>query len=406
MIAQIHKSTLAGTIQICPSKSYEQRAWAIASLVKHNIEIRNQGESNDAKASKKICERLKSKDFSQAFNCGESALCARMFPPIIALYTDNFTIDGQGTLLRRNIDRDLRFYENAFGWKVSHNGFPIHISNAGIIPGNYTIDGHTTSQIATGLILALPAQQGDSTLTIENPTSIGYILMTIDAANEAGAKITACRKDKTLEIDIKGASSYNITEFSIEGDWSNAAFLITAGLTTDDINISGLNSKSLQPDRAIMDILNMCHANYEWANGTLHIHKSSIGQFCFDATDSPDLIPPLCALALNAAGECCIKGVQRLTSKESNRLEAITEELGKLGAKLETNGNSITIHPLKNIHSATVDSHNDHRIAMMLSVIGLKSEGIKIHGCECVNKSYPEFFDALKSLGARIETLI
>lgn len=406
MIAQIHKSNLAGTIQICPSKSYEQRAWAIASLVKHSIEILNRGKSDDAKASKEICEKLKNENFTQAFNCRESALCARMFPPIIALYNDNFTIDGHGTLLRRNIDRDLQFYESAFGWKVSHNGFPIHISNAGLIPGNYTIDGHTTSQIATGLILALSAQQGDSTLTIENPTSTGYILMTVDAANEAGAKITACRKDRYLEIDIKGASSYNIKELSIEGDWSNAAFLITAGLATGNICISGLNPKSLQPDRAIMDVLDLCHANYEWANGSLHIHKSSIGQFCFDATDSPDLIPPICALALNADGECSIKGVNRLTSKESNRLEAITKELGKLGAKVEAIDNSITINPLRNISPTAVDSHNDHRIAMMLSVIGLKSEGMTIHGCECVNKSYPEFFDALKSLGARIETSI
>jgi len=402
MIVRIHKSEIGGEILICPSKSYEQRIWAISALMHDNIDVQNPGNSADVEACRNIAKRIKADD--KIFDCGESALCARMFPPIIALHTDDFYIEGCGTLLRRNIDRDLKFYEDNFGWKISHEGFPIHISNARLTSGNFTIDGSHTSQVITGLILALSVVEGDSKLTIENPTSAGYILMSMDAANNAGAKINYKRNSNSLEIGICGNIVFNRKTYEIEGDWSNAAFLIAASLTNGNVSISGLNPESLQPDRAILKVMDLCNAKFEWHEGTLIVSKSDIKQFSFDATDCPDLIPPLCILALNANGECKIKGVDRLVGKESNRLEAITKELGKLGTKVETDGNIITIHPLKNISSAIVDSHNDHRIAMMLSIIGLKSEEMTILGSECINKSYPEFFDALKSLGAKIET--
>ena len=402
MIVRIHKSEIGGAIRICPSKSHEQRAWAISSLMHDGIEVQNPGNSADVEACRTITNRIKAG--YKTFDCGESALCARMFPPIIALHADNFTIDGSRTLLRRNVDRDLKFYEDNFGWKISHEGFPIHISNARLTSGNFTIDGSHTSQVITGLILALSAVDGDSKLTIENPTSAGYILMTIDAANNTGADISCTHNSNSLGINICGNTTFSPNTYEIEGDWSNAAFLIAASLTDGDISISGLNPDSLQPDRAILEVMDLCNAKYEWHDGILVTHKSDIRQFDFDATDCPDLIPPLCILALNANGECNIKGVDRLVGKESNRLEAITEELSKLGAHIETNGNCITILPLKNIRSSIVDSHNDHRIAMMLSIIALKSEEMTILGSECVNKSYPEFFDTLKSLGAEIES--
>jgi len=402
MIAKIQKSELSGTIAICPSKSYEQRLWAISSLMQQNIEVSNIGNSDDANASRKIAENLK-KNANNVFDCGESALCARMFPPIIALRYPNFTIECKGSLRQRKIDHDLRFYAETFGWEISSNGFSIHVGNAKIKAGEYTIDGKKTSQIATGLILALSATQGNSSLTIENPVSSGYILMTIDIANQAGAKMNARMEGSSMIIDINGDTPYRKTNFTIEGDWSNAAFIIAAGLINGNIGISGLNSNSLQPDRAIIKAMDLCHARYEWKNDTLVVRKSDIKSFNFDATDCPDLIPPLCILALNADNECSIKGADRLIGKESNRLEAIANELGKLGCETETGSNRIIVKPHKGILPATVDSHNDHRIAMMLSVIGLSSGKISLKGYECIAKSYPEFFNDLKKLGSAIE---
>ena len=404
MIAKICKSELSGTAKICPSKSFEQRAWAMSALPGTDIKITNAGNSDDVKASKKIAEKLKDTHRSDnVFDCGESALCARMYPPIIALHTDNFILDGHGTLLNRNIRHDLEFYEQTFGWKISDGGFPIRISNAHINSGKFNIDGSHTSQIISGLMLALSNLESDSQISVWNPTSTGYIIMTAGIADEMGAKISAMRNDFFMDIKIYGNASLLKKNLAVEGDWSNAAFLIAAGLANGDIEIAGLNPDSMQPDRMIHTILFLCGANYEWKKGKLIIHKSQIHGFEFDAQNYPDLIPPLCAMALNADSECIIKGTNRLIGKESNRLEAIVTELGKLGANIRVTENCLAIQPCRNIGSATVDSHNDHRIAMMLATIGLSSNGIQIANCECVSKSYPEFFDVLKHLGGKVE---
>ena len=403
MIATICKSELSGIVGICPSKSYEQRAWAMSSLPRMEIAIHSTGSSSDANASKRIADKIKDPErHDNVFYCGESALCARMFPPIIAIHTDKFTIDGHGSLRNRNIRNDLNFYEQTFGWKISGNGLPIDIGNAKITPGNFHIDGSRTSQVTTGLMLALSALNGDSTIRVVNPSSTGYILMTAAMANYAGAKINVLQNGNTLEIKIKGNDSYLKAELNVEGDWSNAAFLIAAGMANGGIKISGLNSESLQPDRAIIDALYLCNAKFEWSNGNLIIHKSGIHGFEFDASNYPDLIPPLCAIALHATSKSKIFGANRLIGKESNRLEAIITELGKLGANITCTDNCLTIQPCTKISSATVDSHNDHRIAMMLAILGLSSEAIVLNGCKCVNKSYPDFFDTLKQLGANI----
>ncbi len=404
MIAKICKSELNGTAKICPSKSFEQRAWAMSALPGTDIKITNSGNSDDVKASKKIAEKLKDTHRSDnVFDCGESALCARMYPPIIALHTDNFILDGHGTLLNRNIRHDLEFYEQTFGWKISDGGFPIRISNAHINSGKFNIDGSHTSQIISGLMLALSNLESDSQISVWNPTSTGYIIMTAGIADEMGAKISAMRNDFFMDIKIYGNASLLKKNLAVEGDWSNAAFLIAAGLANGDIEIAGLNPDSMQPDRMIHTILFLCGANYEWKKGKLIIHKSQIHGFEFDAQNYPDLIPPLCAMALNADSECIIKGTNRLIGKESNRLEAIVTELGKLGANIRVTENCLAIQPCRNIGSATVDSHNDHRIAMMLATMGLSSNGIQIANCECVSKSYPEFFDVLKHLGGKVE---
>ena len=403
MIATIYKSEVSGTVKICPSKSYEQRAWAIASLPESDICITNHSKSADVNASRRIAQKLMKFDKNdKIFDCGESALCARMFPPIIALRTDSFILDGHGTLQERNIKRDLEFYEQTFGWKIYNDRFPFIISNARINSGRFHIDGSHTSQIISGLILALSTLNDESFITVHDPSSAGYIFLTIGVADEAGAKISASRNEFIMNIKIHEKASYNKKKLAVEGDWSNAAFLISAGLTNGNIKIKGLDSNTLQPDRSIIEVLYKCHANFEWEKEDLVIHKSDIHGFEFDAHNCPDLIPPLCAIAMHADSECKIYGANRLIGKESNRLEAIVIELGKLGANVKTEGNCIITQPLKSIPSALLDSHNDHRIAMMLAILGLSSDGISITNCECVEKSYPEFFEVLKCLGAMV----
>ena len=403
MNVELRKSELCGEIKICPSKSYEQRAWAMSTLPGLNIKIYGRGNSADANASKNIATKLRNqRRRDNVFDCGESALCARMFPPIIALHTDTFVIDGHGSLLNRNIRYDLEFYEQNLGWKIHNYQFPFIISNARILPGKYHINGSHTSQVVSGLMLALSALDDDSSISVWNPKSAGYMFMTAGLADEAGAKISATRYESFMDIKIYGNASFPKKSLTIEGDWSNAAFLIAVGLTNGNIKISGLKYESLQPDRAIIEALYSCGAKFDVKRNKLIIYKSNIRGFEFNAEQCPDLIPPLCAMALHADSECKIIGANRLIGKESNRLETIIEELGKLGVPVVAADNCLTIQPCKKIKSATVNAHNDHRIAMMLATIGLSSEYMKIEGCECINKSYPDFFQSLKQLGANV----
>ncbi len=402
MTITFSKSALRGRITICPSKSFEQRLLAISAIAETPIRITNPGHSADVEACRMISRSLQEKSVRTDFFCRESALCARMFPPIIALQKSYFSIDGTGSLGRRKITNDLSFYKDFFAWNISGEKLPIHFSNAKIHNGTFDIDGRNTSQAISGLLLALSVVDGDSTIIVHNPVSTYYILMTVDIANQAGANISVKKTDDTIVIYIKGNTKYKCTDINVEGDWSNAAFFIAAGTNSNGISISGLSSKSSQPDMHILEAMDRCNAKYEWQNDTITIYHSELSGFDFDATDCPDLIPPLCILAINSHELCNIKGANRLVGKESNRLEAITEELSKIGAIVTCNNDILTIHPCHKILQGTVDSHNDHRIAMMLSFIALQSDGITLVDSECTKKSYPDFFEDLEKIGARI----
>ncbi len=404
MNVTIYNSDFCGEIKACPSKSYEQRVWALSVLSSKEFQVENQGNSNDVVACRNIAQKLKNYDLdNEIFNCGESALCARLFPPIIALNHKNFTITGNGSLPERKIAQDFEFYKTNFSWQTDENNFPIKIRNAQIVAGNYEIDGSKTSQIISGLILALSVANGDSNLIVNNPVSTNYILMTIDIANKAGAEIHYSHENNSLNINIKGNTNYFKTDFLIEGDWSNVAFLIAGALIKGNVKISGLNCDSLQADKAILEILDMINAKYSWENGILQVCKSKFSGFEFDATNCPDLIPPLCAIAINATSKSTIKGAKRLIRKESNRLEVIIGELSKIGVSAICENDNLIITPCHNMQKANVSSHNDHRIAMMLAIIGINSQGLSINGCECVNKSYPKFFNDIRKLGVNWE---
>ena len=404
MNIEVKKSIIDGQVDICPSKSDEQRIIAISTLSKHEIEISNEGNSADVKSCRTIANQIKHSN-NTIFNCGESALCARMFPPIIALKNDDFTIDGIGSLHRRNIHKDYQVFEKLFSWNINSNILPIHISNAKITPGTYNINGSSTSQIISGLILALSTLKEDSTLIVDNPVSTPYIILTIQTANKAGAKIKYGKQGNSLIINIPGNTNYAIEHYDVEGDWSNAAFFIAAGISNNDISIRGLNKDSYQPDKSILEVLQLCNVKFSFDGNFLRIPKTNIPGFNFDATNCPDLIPPLCAMAITATCKSTIKGANRLTNKESNRLEAITKELLKIGVHSFFDNDILTIYPSKETQQAIVDSHNDHRIAMMLTIVGLNSQSLIVRNCECVEKSYPNFFDDIIKIRANVNKI-
>ncbi len=398
------------TIKAPASKSYLQRAIAIATLFEGETKITNITLSNDANAAIGIAKALgasveenqdgiivkgrQSKSTEPVtIDCGESGLSTRMFSPIAALLSDDVTITGHGSILLRPMDMVIDALTQLGANVKSNDGKLPLIVSGGINGGTIDIDGSESSQLLTGLLISLPFAGADSKISVRNLKSIPYAQMTLDILSEFGVKISHDNYEffKIKAIDAIGQKS----SYHAEGDWSGAAFHIVGAALSGEVTIKGLNQNSAQADKAVLDVLDLVGAHYAWDNGELTVSTSQLKAFEIDATQCPDLFPPLAALAVGCDGESKIHGIHRLGSKESNRALTIQSELAKLGVKAVLDGDTMIITPNK-IVGGRISSCNDHRIAMMGAVLASISSGpIEIENPEAVNKSYPQFFEDL-----------
>jgi 3-phosphoshikimate 1-carboxyvinyltransferase len=320
-----------------------------------------------------------------------------MFSPIAALYPAEIVMAGANSLKKRPmfmIEEELK----QLGVKcTSSDGFiPITIKGP-IIGGYCEIDGSVSSQLLTGLLMALPLATKDSRVKVNNLKSKPYIDMTIQILSSFGIKIQ--NTDYNL-FNIRGNQKYIPHDYTVEGDWSGGAFLLVAGAVSGQVNIQGLRIDSMQSDMAIIKALENAGAQMKIGENQVEISKSKLKAFEFDATESPDLFPPLVALASYCNGVSTIKGVSRLIYKESDRAATLKEEFGKMNIKIEINDDIMSVTGGQPI-SAHVESHEDHRIAMAVAVASLGASGrVYIRDSQCVAKSYPGFFDDLRHLGA------
>ncbi|MBQ2429947.1 MAG: 3-phosphoshikimate 1-carboxyvinyltransferase, partial [Alistipes sp.] len=264
--------------------------------------------------------------------------------------------------------------------------------------GEICVDGSISSQFITGLLLALPLAEEDTTLHVDSPVSTPYIDMTIDTARRFGIEIMHNEGDYS-EFFIKGGQQYTPTDLAIEGDWSGASTMLVAGAIAGEVTVKNISTLSKQADTAICHALERAGAGIIIEQDSITVSKRPLRAFEFDATNSPDLFPALAALAAAAEGESVIIGTERLRHKESDRAETIRQEYEKLGIEVDISEDNIMKIRGGKIHPAETFSHDDHRIAMSLAVTALRSTGeIKIENAECVEKSYPTFFEDLESI--------
>jgi 3-phosphoshikimate 1-carboxyvinyltransferase len=455
MKVTIQPSQLSGNIQAAASKSSMQRACAAALLTNGRSIIKNPGHSNDDKAALDIIKAMgaivestveglmiTSSDFPKipppnggdvgaAINCGESGLSIRMFTPIAALSNKEITITGTGSLLTR----PMNFFDEIFpqlGIKIKSNGGKLPLVIQGPLqPKNIEVDGSLSSQFLTGLLMAYaaspltPVRTGtggplpgrgelDSdnlqvSIKVRNLKSKPYIDLTLDVMKQFGMNVP---ENKNYEEFIFNNDSSQIppptggggeASYTVEGDWSGAAFLLVAGAIAGTITVRGLDMTSAQADKKITDALMYANAGIAMDAKGIKLHPASMTAFEFDATDCPDLFPPLAALAAYCKGITKIKGVSRLAHKESNRGLTLQQEFGKMGITIELKGDTMLIYGGGKLKGNTVHSHHDHRIAMACAVAALKAEGETIiEEADAVNKSYPDFYRDLKSLHANI----
>jgi 3-phosphoshikimate 1-carboxyvinyltransferase len=420
MRAIVYPAKISGS-QVAPaSKSSMQRACAAALLHHGQTQIYNPGHSNDDLAALDVIQNLGAIVTQHAdhievssngvhpigpeMNCGESGLGIRMFTPIAALSSQSITIQGKGSLVRR----PMHFFDDIFP------SLSIDIqSNKGLLPitiqgplkaTNITVDGSLSSQFLTGLLMAYAAA-GASNCTIEvnQLKSKPYIDLTLAVLKHFGWEVNHVNHERftfTPRLEVKETIQY-----TVEGDWSGAAFLLVAGAIAGPIKVKGLQLNSTQADKAVMTALESANASIviDQDEITIGANEEGLNAFEFDATDCPDLFPPLVALASLCKGTSIIKGVNRLAHKESDRGLTLQTEFAKLGVTVLLEGDIMKIEGVEIIQANTVFSQHDHRIAMACGVVALRASGpIEITEAEAINKSYTDFFEHLQHLGAKV----
>ena len=414
MDKSVSAGSIRGTIAPPSSKSYAQRAIALALLAEGRSILRNIEFCKDTRSALKCIEALGAKveyiddstiaiegglkPQSSTLNVGESGLATRLFTPIASLNPTPITIEGEGTLLYRPMTMMIEPLRQ-LGVQVRDGGgfLPIEVQGP-MHGGDITVDGSVSSQFITGLLLALPLAQEDTTLHVTSPVSIPYIDMTIETARLFGVEIMHNEGDYT-QFFIEGRQQYTPADIAIEGDWSGAATLLVAGAIAGEVTVKNISTLSKQADTAICHALERAGAGLIIEQDSITVSKRKLRGFEFDATNAPDLFPALAALAAAAEGESVIIGTDRLRHKESDRAETIYHEYEKLGIEVDISEKNIMRIRGGEILPATTFSHNDHRIAMSIAISALRCQGeVVIENAECVEKSYPTFFEDLESI--------
>lgn len=404
---------LKGVVAPPCSKSYAQRALAVALLAKGRSVLRNMDFCKDTLSALDCIQMLGAKvertddntivvdgglaPQSDSLCVGESGLSARLFTPIASLCSEPIVINGEGTLLYRPMDMMIHPLRR-LGVDVRDGGGRLPIEVCGPMQGGeIDVDGSVSSQFVTGLLLSLPLADNDTVINVAGAVSKPYLDMTIDTAARFGVAI---EHNDYEQFYIAGGQSYTPTDYAVEGDWSAAAMLLVAGAVAGEVTVKNLSMLSKQADVAVCDALVRAGAELTTEDNTVTAAHRELRGFEFDATNCPDLFPALATLAAAAEGESRIVGTRRLEHKESNRAEAIRKEFGKIGIEVDlSEPNVMKITGGKITGGVEVESYGDHRMAMTLAVAALLSDReITIKGAECVSKSYPDFFETLSML--------
>ena len=320
-------------------------------------------------------------------DCGESGSTLRFLIPVALALRGGGRFTGRGRLMERPQKPyfDL-FDEKGIAYRQEDGVLTVQ---GRLTPGTFALPGDVSSQFVTGLLYALPLLEGDSRITLTTPLeSRGYVDMTLEALERFGIR-AECPDGRTLRVP--GGQTYRPCRAAVESDYSQAAFYYAANGLGGQVEILGLNPRSAQGDRCIVPY---------------HMQLCGPGEAELDVSQCPDLVPPLAAHAALRQGITRIVNAARLRIKESDRLTAVTQVLTALGADVVEGADRLTItgQPEGLAGGVTVDSHNDHRIAMMAAIAATRCAApVTIIGAECVAKSYPDFWEDYERLGGQIQ---
>ena len=398
-----------GSIKINSSKSIFQRALAISCFSKSEFTIVGDYNNEDTTTAIQICKKIGldikinknelkvsgniSKNHENIeINSRESGLSTRIFSVLLSSFFSQTKINLEGTAKNRKFDFSSL---ERLGIKINNSQESILIDGK-IKSGIIKLNNQNTSQLLSALLITMPFLNGDSEIICKNLVSKNYVDITLEMLKSLGINILNKSYERFI---IKGNQKLKKNKIVVEGDWSSAAFHFVGAAISGKVDIYGLNINSSQGDKEIINVLRKCGSKIKINNSYISVLKDKLIPFVFDATDCPDLFPPLIVLASCCEGDSIINGVDRLINKESNRALSLKKEFSKLGVDINQENNSFRITGKDFLDANEVSSHLDHRIAMSLSIAAIKCKNpITINNSEVVNKSYSRFFEDLEKI--------
>ena len=402
-----------GRVHIPASKSQAHRLLICAALGKEKTEVVCDGISADIAATAKCLRALGAKvertetgflvspiqkvpEGCCDLLCGESGSTLRFLLPVVGALGAQAAFHREGRLPQRPL-APLDGVLTAHGMTLSEDG-DLLLCSGQLQAGNYEIAGNVSSQYISGLLMALPRLTGESTLTVTGTLeSAAYIAMTEDALKLSGVKFSK----SGASYAIPGGQRFRLPlRTAVEGDWSNAAFFLCMGaLAKGGVRVEGLNLKSSQGDRGVLDVLRAFGAEVGEEGDTVTVRRGTLRGVTIDASPIPDLIPVLSVVASVAAGETRVENAYRLRLKESDRLQSTANLLRALGGRVEEKEDGLVITGVPALHGGAVETQNDHRLAMSAATAACAATGeVTVDNDACVAKSYPRFWEDYGSL--------
>lgn len=430
----IQPYSLNGKVKIPPSKSLCHRVIIAAALSKGECILNNIYMSLDIIATCEIMKKLgaeirqipkgliiNGKGVLELFNqdseniefvkkemvhhelqCNESGSTLRFLIPIAMLAAGKIIFKGRGKLVQRTLRPYHEIFENQnIKYTTDRGNLPLTIDGR-LKPGIFELRGDISSQFITGLLYALPLLKDDSIIVVTTKMeSIGYVDLTLDVLSKFGVSI---ENNNYKEFKIKGNQNYKKRDYTVEGDFSQAAFYLAAGVLGGEVQCVDLNMESLQGDRVIVDIIKDMGGKITFIKGILIASKSDLKGTIIDVSQCPDLLPIVAVLGALSTGTTEIINASRARIKESDRIKAIATELNKIGAEVIEKEDSLLIHGKPWLKGGVVNSWNDHRIAMAMAIASIKcTEKLTIQDSGAVKKSYPDFYEDFKNLGGKVD---
>lgn len=398
MDLRITPKLLSGDIAVPPSKSISHRALIAGALANGESIITDVLDCEDTRATeealtalgavishdgyKTIVKGISVPTEKADINCRESGSTLRFMIPIAAALGTESTFRGEANLPNRPITPFLEELPR-HGIEFLSEKMPYTIRGK-LSGGDFPVTGDISSQFITGYMMALPLTGEKCTISLTSQLqSRPYAILTADTMRSFGVDV----KIGENSFEIPANSAFKPSDYTVEADMSQAAFFLVADAIGGNVTPTNLRLDSAQGDRAIIDIVKK--------------FKKNGGQaFDVNAEDIPDLVPIMAVLACFARGTSHITGCARLRIKECDRLAAISDELNRLGAKIEAGEDYLVVHGVDSLHGGECETYSDHRIAMSLAVASQRcTEPIVIKGAQCVSKSYPTFFEDFRKLG-------